>query len=288
MRQLTILGLKEMCAGSGQLLSGHDAAAGPGPSATAPRAYKHIRRIDMKSRTLVGGIFALIWFMAVPVWAAEYRLEVANIDAQLFSSYEGQGSSWTSQNEPMGRLEARLDQQQFSPAAILPGHHVELLEDPAYGGITPTRVSLLPATRHQDWSTYAFEGNPGDTVAFVVRTDMYAWQQVWDVAANPGGTLRRLSIGGPGIFGNSSREVPQVSEDFLANAVDRGTFPQWVAQHAKAVDGMSFVVGQGDNPSNDPDRLYVLLKLPPESHTFKVVVGWKDNQVDRMDRAAGR
>jgi hypothetical protein len=67
----------------------------------------------------------------------------------------------------MGRLEARLDQQQFSPAAILPGHHVELLEDPAYGGTTPTRVSLLPATRHQDWTTYVFDGNPGDTVAFV-------------------------------------------------------------------------------------------------------------------------
>jgi hypothetical protein len=36
------------------------------------------------------------------------------------------------------------------------------------------------------------------------------------------------------------------------------------------------VVGEGDNPRYDPDRLYVLLKLPPEPHTFKVVVGWKD------------
>jgi hypothetical protein len=89
MRLLTILGLKEMLAGSGQLLSGHDAAAGPDPSATAPHVYKHRRRIDMTSRTLVGGIFALIWFMAVPVWGAEYRPEVANIDAQLCSSYEG-------------------------------------------------------------------------------------------------------------------------------------------------------------------------------------------------------
>jgi hypothetical protein len=85
----------------------------------------------MKSRTLVGGIFALLWLMALPAWAAEYRLQVANIDDRLFSSYEGNGNSWWSQNEPMGRLEARLDQQKLSPAAILPGHHVELLEDPA-------------------------------------------------------------------------------------------------------------------------------------------------------------
>jgi hypothetical protein len=229
----------------------------------------------MKSRTLVGGILALTWLMALPVWAVEYRLEVTNVDDRVFSSYEEDGLTWWSQNEPMGRLEACLDAQQFSPAAILPGREVQLLEDPAYGGTTPTRVSLLPATGRQAWTTYVFDGHPGDTVAFVVRSDMVAWQKVWNVAANPDGTLRRLSIGGPGIFGNSSREVPEVSQDFLAHAVDRGTSPQWVAEHAKAVDGMSFVVGQGHDTYYDPDRLYVLLKLPPEPHTFKVAIGWK-------------
>jgi hypothetical protein len=241
----------------------------------------------MKSRTLVGGIFALLWLTAIPAWAAEYRLQVANIDDRLFSSYEGKAPSWTSMKAPMGRLEARLDQQQFSRAAILPGHHVEMLEDPAYGGTTPSRVSLLPATGHQDWTTYVFDANPGDTVVFVVRTDMFAWQQVEDVAADANGTLRRLSIGGPGIFGNSSREVPQVTQEFLANAVDRGTFPQWVAQHAKAVDGMSFVVGQGDNPQYDPDRVYIVLKLPPQPHTFQAVIGWQDRG-NRMNQRAGR
>jgi hypothetical protein len=240
----------------------------------------------MNARTLVGGMFALLWLTALPTWAAEYRLQVANIDDQLFSSYEGQGTSFWSQKEPMGRLEARLDQQQFSRAAILPGHHVELLEDPAYGGTTPTNVSLLPATGHQDWSTYVFDANPGDTVVFVVRTDMAAWQQVEDVAADANGTLRRLSIGGPGIFGGS-REVPQVSQDFLANAVDRGTFPQYVAQRAKAVDGMSFVVGQGDNPQYDPDRVYIVLKLPPQPHTFQTVIGWQDRG-NRVSQGAGR
>jgi hypothetical protein len=236
----------------------------------------------MNARTLVGGMFALLWLTALPAWATEYRLQVANIDDQVFSSYEGKGNSFWSQKEPMGRLDARLDNDHFSNAAILPGHHVDLLEDPAYGGTTPTHVSLLPATRDQDWSTYVFDANPGDTVAFVVRTDMDGWQTAMDVAADAHGTLRRLSIGGPGLFGGA-REVPQVAQDFLANAVDRGTFPQWVAQHATAVDGMSFVVGQG-NDLNYPDRVYVLLKLPPEPHTFQAVVGWKDHKGDRMDK----
>jgi hypothetical protein len=235
----------------------------------------------MKARTLVGGMFALLWLMALPAWATEYRLQVANIDDQVFSSYEGKAKSWTSMKEPMGRLEARLDQNKFSRNAVLPGHHVELLQDPAYGGVTPTKVSLLPATRYQDWSTYVFDANPGDTVTFVVRTDMDAWQQAVDVAADANGTMRRLSIGGPGIFGGS-REVPQVSQDFLANAVDRGTFPQWVAQHAKAVDGMSFVVGQGVNPYYDPDQVYITLKLPAEPRTFQAVIGWKNNDQSQL------
>jgi hypothetical protein len=223
----------------------------------------------------------LIWLTALPAWAVEYRLQVANIDDRTFSSYEGKVRSWTSEKELMGRLEARLDQEHFSPAAILPGHHVELLENPAYGGTTPTRVSLLPVTGHQDWSTYVFDAKPGDTVAFVVRTDMDAWQKVMDVAADANGTFRRLSIGGPGLFGGS-REVPEVSQDFLANAVDHGTFPQWVAQHAKAVDGVSFVVGQGDNPFYDPDRVYIVLKLPPQPHTFQAVIGWQDRGQNRQ------
>jgi hypothetical protein len=37
---------------------------------------------------------------------------------------------------------------------------------------------------------------------------------------------------------------------------------------------MSFVVGQGDDPQYDPDRVYIVLKLPPEPHTFQVVIGW--------------
>ena len=215
--------------------------------------------------------------MALPAWAVEYRLQVTNIGLLNFSSYMGKATPWWAQNEPMGRLEARLDAQQFSPAAVIPGREVQLLEDPAYGGTVPTRVSLLPATRRQAWTTYVFDATPGDTVAFVVKSYMAAWQEVWQVAANPGGQLRRLSMAGPGIFGRFWQEVPEVSQLYLADAVDRGTFPQYVAQRAKAVDGMSLVVGQGYDPFYTPDRLYVLLKLPPEPHTFKVVIGWRDH-----------
>lgn len=239
----------------------------------------------MQYRTLIGGILASFWLLGVTAWATEYRLEVTNLDDLTFSSYVQQGGTMTG-------LDMRLDQQQFPPAAVIPGREVQLLEDPAYGGQVPTRIALLPATRQQAWTSYVFDANPGDTVAFLIKTDMVAWQEVWDVAATVGGTLQQLSLGNPALFGSSRAEVPEVSQDFLANAVDQGTFPQWVAQHAKAVDGLSVVVGQGGNLLYNPDRVYLLLKLPPEPHTFKVVIGWKNHlreeQGDHEERIIDR
>src|SRR5215813_13760060 len=156
--------------GGRQFLSGHDTSAERCPSATTPRARDHRRKTALKSRTLVGWIFAFVWLMALPAWAVEYRLQVTNVGFLNFSSYEGKATPWWAQNEPMEHLEARLDAQQFSPAAVIPGREVQLLEDPAYGGTVPARVSLLPATRQQAWSTYVFDGKPGDTVAFVVKS----------------------------------------------------------------------------------------------------------------------
>lgn len=239
----------------------------------------------MQYRTLIGGILASFWLLAVLAWAMEYRLEVTNLDYLTFSSYVQRGGTMTG-------LETRLDQQQLPPGAVIPGREVQLLEDPAYGGQVPTRIALRPATRRQAWTTYVFDANPTDTVAFVVKTDMVAWQEVWDVAGTVGGTLRRLSLGNPALFGPSRAEVPEVSQDFLANAADQGTFPQWVAQHAKAVDGLSVVVGQGGDLLYRPDRVYLLLKLPPEPHTFKVVIGWKNHlreeQGDHEERISDR
>lgn len=145
----------------------------------------------------------------------EYHLQVTNLDYLTFSAYEGR----------LEELEGRLDKQEFPTAAVLPGREVQLLEDPAYGGTIPTRLATLPATKDQAWTTLVWQGNPGDTVAFVVKSDMAAWQEVWWVAADTGSGLRQLSMGGPSLFGGQ-RAAPAVPNTFLANAIDRGTFTQ--------------------------------------------------------------
>jgi hypothetical protein len=55
--------------------------------------------------------------------------------------------------ERMSRLGARLDNGEFSTAAVLPGRQVQLLQDPGYGGQAPARLQVLPSTRDSAWTT---------------------------------------------------------------------------------------------------------------------------------------
>jgi hypothetical protein len=105
---------------------------------------------------------------------------------------------------------------------------------------------------------------------------------VWDIATNATGVLRRLTLGGPSLFGGQSRDVPAVSNDFLANAADRGNFVAWLQERAKPIGGMYLAVGRRHEVFASVDRMFMLLTLPPEPHTFKVVIGWKDYD-DRTD-----
>jgi hypothetical protein len=238
----------------------------------------------MSYRRIIGWAIAFLWWLTLPSWAVEYRFQVTHIERLIFSSYLERLPASPRAQETMQRLESRLDSMEFPSGAVLPGREVRLLEEPAYGGQVPARVSFLPATGQQSWTTVVWEGTPGTRVALVVRSDMAAWQEVWDIAANAPGVLRRLTLGGPSLFGGQSREVPAVSRDFLANAADRGTYVTWLQQHAKPIGGMNLVVGRRHEVFTSTDRVYMLLTLPPGPHTFKVVVGWKDHD----DRGSGQ
>jgi hypothetical protein len=237
----------------------------------------------MTCRAILGWTVAAFCLFALPAWAVEYRLEVTNIDRLTFSANFDKGGASSRGQETMQGLEARLDNMDFSTAAVLPGRELQLLEDPAYGGTVPGRASFLPATGKQSWTTVVWDGTPGERVAFVVKSDMVAWQEVYYIAANANGVLRRLTIGGPGLFGGQTREVPDVSKNFLATAADQRIFASWLQQNAKSVGGMSFVIGRRNEVFHSADRVYMLITQPSEPHTFKVVIGWRDHD----DRGTG-
>jgi hypothetical protein len=240
------------------------------------RAYNE-RKDDMKLRFVRAAALLLVWLVALPAWAMEYRLAVTDLDYRTYAAHQ----------QHLENLEKQLDAQQFPTATVIPGREVQVLVGPDYGGTPPARLVVLPATKHQAWTTVVWDGNPGDTVAFEVKSDMLAWQEVWWIAADTGAGLKQLTLWDEASFDHRRPQVPEVSKDFLANAVDHGTFLQWVAQQAQPIDGLSLVVGQGDNPNYRPDSVYAVVKLPPEPRTYKLVIGWADHS-DRENRGAGR
>ena len=232
-------------------------------------------------------LIACLCMLAMPAWAVEYRLQVTNLDYLNVSAYTDRPLPGQPGDGSMARLETLLDAQQFPANAIIPGREVLLLDDPRYGGIVPNRLSTLPVTRDQASTTLIWDANPGETIAFMVKTEMAAWQEAWMIGANPEGALRRLTIGGPSLFGGRSYEVPAVSNDFLVNAVSQATFPHWLAQSARSLHGMSIVIGQGRHRIYNPDRVYAIIKLAAEPRTYKVVIGWRDHSdrgTDSKDR----
>jgi hypothetical protein len=240
-------------------------------------------------RSMLGWSVGVAVLLTLPAWASEYRLQVVNLGFLTVSSYTDRPVPGEPGEGSLIRLQTRLDTMQFPATAVIPDRETLLLQDPAYGGKIPDRVSVLPTTREQAWTTVVFDADPGDTVVFMVRTYMVAWQQIWMLGANPEGAMRQLTPGNPSFFGGLSYEVPQVFYEFLRNAVEQGTFPKWVAENAPSLNGMSLVIAQGGNPFYDPDRLFVVLKLAPEPRTYKVAIGWRerdrrnDNGKRRMD-----
>ena len=212
----------------------------------------------MTHRWIASWIFASLWLVAFPARGVEYRLQVADLDFLSFSGSLGNST------------------RELSASAMIPGREVQLLKDPRYGGNASTQAVVVPGSREQAWTTLVWEGNPGDNVAFVVKTELKAWQEVVAVAANPEGVIRRLSIGGAALFARQRREVAEVSKDFILNAVDRGTFSDWLEQNSTPIAGMSLVIGRGRSTIDDTDRVYAIIKLPSEPRTFKLVIGWRD------------
>ena len=232
----------------------------------------------MTPRLIAGGVLASLWLLGLPTWALEYRLQVVNLDALTVLAHIDNSGPAPQGEARKSRLEARLDNGGFSAAAALPGRQVQLLQDPGYGGRPPASLQVLPNTRDSAWTTLQWEGNPGDRVAFVVRSEMRGWQEVVAVATNSEGVLRRLVIGSGGWFGRSRPEVREVADDYLVNAAAQGTFTQWLEQNTQALHGMSVVVGRGRSVFEQPDRVYAVLTLPPEPHTFRVVIGWRNHR----------
>jgi hypothetical protein len=126
--------------------------------------------------------------VGLPTWAVEYRLQVVNLDALTVLAHIDNSGTAPHGEARRSHLEDRLDNGRFSAASALPGRQVQLLHDPGYSGQPPAWRQVLPSARDSAWTTRQWEGHPGDRVAFMVSSEMRAWQEVEAVAGTRKGS----------------------------------------------------------------------------------------------------
>ena len=140
-----------------------------GRQAKRRKSHGRVGREEHADETslIVGGMLASVVAGAAGV-AVQDRLQVVNLDAlAVFAQVENSEPPRPGE-ERMSRLEARLDNGEFSTAAVLPGREVQLLEDPRYGGKAPARLHVFPVPGIRRGPRYSGRGIPA-TCGFAIR-----------------------------------------------------------------------------------------------------------------------
>lgn len=245
----------------------------------------HARKIGSVPVVPVALIVLKLLTSAKTLGAMEYQLRVASVEEKLFLRYvQTQGRPFQAEQHILPQLEAALERGTLSVQVLLPDREPQL-QRPLSAALMqggPTVVRTTSAQAGAPWITVVWEGTPGQTAIFRISSPLVHYQGLTQVAVNTDGVLRRLPVQGVPLFGRRKLLAPALSDNYIAYARERGTFEAWVAQHAVSHNGLSVVVGLSPD-QQFPDAVYLLVQMPPEAKTYKVVMAWRDRDVKLGD-----
>lgn len=221
--------------------------------------------------------------------AATYQIQIAHIEEKLFFRYvETQGSPLRAERHILPELESDLDQGELSAQVVLPDRQIQAVDPPrdASGQLESVFLSITPPQHSNPWKVITWEGTPGNIAVLQISSQQVHYQELREVAANANGTLRRIPVTGVPLFGKRQQPAPDFASTYITYTLDRGTFATKMAQYAASFDGLSIVVGRNSNLYY-PDTVYLLVRMPPQSKTYKVVLAWRDRETLRDGRDGG-
>jgi hypothetical protein len=232
------------------------------------------------------------WIGIVAVWllgavgslhAATYQIQIAHVEEKLFFRYvDTQGSPLRAERHILPELEAALDQGELSAQVVLPDREIQAI-DPTRddsGQLEPVSLSVTPPQHRNPWKVVTWEGTPGHLALLQISSQQVHYQELREVAVDTDGTLRRLPVTGVPLLGKRQQLAPDFASTYLAYTLDRGSFVTKMAQYAASFDGISIVVGRNSNLYY-PDTIYLLVRMPPQAKTYKVVLAWRDRETLR-------
>ena len=208
---------------------------------------------------------ALLWWPGVPV-AATYQLQVASLPERVFMHFV--------HGRTLPGVEAYLDDTGRSRFVLIRDRQPQLLRPTASDrSVTQPVAVALPEPRNP-WGAMTWEGEPGQLAVFRIRGIQSDNQKLRRVAVQSDGVLVRLGM--PRNPGSRPQPVPvpAATAAYLTRALEASTFAAWVEQRAMSHQGLAVVVGRHHNPQ-ESDTVYLVIRVPPNYRTFKVILGWK-------------
>jgi hypothetical protein len=156
----------------------------------------------------------------------------------------------------------------------------------AAGQFEPVVLSVTEPQPSNPWMVASWEGTPGKTVLLQISGFQASYQELIALAVNTNGVLRRLPVHGVPLFGSKRLLAPALPSTYLDNALQHGTFADLAARYATPREGLSVMVGRYHDPQY-PDTVYLLVQMPPEAKTYKVVLAWKNRESLEKDGDRG-
>ena len=217
------------------------------------------------------------------LWAAEYQLRIVNVEEKLFFRYvDTQGAFFQAERHVLPQLNADLDNATLSPSALLPDRHTQPVPPgkDRSGQLEAVTARVIPPQHSNLWLVAQWQGTAGKIAVFQISSQLVHYQELVEVAVDTDGVLRRLPVSGVPLFGPKKMLAPEFAATYISYRFETGMFVTKIIPYAASFDGLSIIVGRNHN-LYFPDYVYVVVQMPPEAKTYKVVLAWKDRETLR-------
>jgi hypothetical protein len=257
------------------------------------RKSRSLSEIPVKVVGSVSIVVSVVWLVALLLMPAraqaiEYSLEVADILDSAFRYFV---------RGPVGRGEGELavpglvhalDQRTLGRGALLYDRDIYPAGDGVAGsyGAVPVRPTAYSSSQGKGfWKSVRWEGKPGERVVWVLIPATMHWGEVRELAlAGRSGELRYYIPYGVTLSPTPSRAVAYPLTTLRGGEGGSQLWGKYLSDAVDLSEGLAAVVGTG---GINGDWVYLLVEQPPESATFRAVIGWTYRGSGAASGAAG-
>ena len=227
------------------------------------------------------GLFA---FGAASAAAIEYRLRVANVRDEAFTSFLTAGELHDGATGPgLERLAASLDTGDFPKAVLLYDRHVQTAREStarAYRAV-PVRADVKPGGEGKDlWDEARWEGTPGEQSLWIVAPQGRRPGELYRTAIRGQGQLRYFA---PYNVPSGTYHLPVVRFplDYLFSREGDADF--WAKRIAPVLDlaeGIGVIDAARDGMV-EADQAYIVVTHGAGPTTYTAILAWRERYNDR-------